>query len=597
MSDFKHATRHHQHQRLQRRDALRNVVGLVCLFGLITRAASAQDVPVRAVFSHAAVAADHPLASQAGVEVLQAGGNVVDAAVATGFALSVLRPASSGIGGGGFMVIWNAEQQRAVTLDYRERAPRAASRNMFAAQADGSLPSSEKGGLAIAVPGHVKGLCLAQQKYGKLKLKDVLQPALRLAREGVELDTHEINVRAAVIRTLKSGATKRAKYATLWESYLGSGDLSKIRAKFRSPQFKALEAIAEHGADGFYRGEVAAAMVTATKAAGGQLSLEDLAEMDVVERQPLTTQFNGLTLYTMPPPSSGGIALIESLQIINHIEQHKLAPLHLKDLGHNSPLYLHVLTEAMKHAFADRATFLGDSDFVDVPVKKLTSQAYARELSARFQPRATLHLEDYGSAHRNADAKDDRGTTHFSVMDAAGNAVACTETVNTSFGSWVVEPQFGIVLNNEMDDFAARPGEPNAFGLIQGEANAVAPRKKPLSSMTPTIAVQDGRAVHVLGASGGPRIISTTLQVLLNLSRFEMDPEDAVIEPRVHHQWRPDQVLVEGPLLMKVKAELSKLGHQLKSENALAICQVVSRTKDGLKAKSDPRKHGQAAGY
>lgn len=559
--------------------------------------AHAAEPAAAPIYSHAAVAADHPLASQAGVEVLRAGGNVVDAAVATGFALSVLRPASSGIGGGGFMVIWDAEQQRAVTLDYRERAPQSATKDMYAAPPKGVAPLSEKGGLAVAVPGHVAGLCFAQQKYGKLKLKDVLQPAMRLAREGVELDTHELNVRRSALRTFKAKPELKTKYAALWEHYLSSGDLEKIAPKFRSPQLKALEQIAEQGRDGFYGGPVAAAMVDAVRKAGGKLSLDDLAAMDVVEREPLTTQFRGLKLVTMPPPSSGGIALIETLQVLKQLEQRAQAPQRLADMKHNSPPYLHLLTETMKHAFADRATFLGDADFVEVPIKKLTSDEYALQLANRVQVDRTLKLEEYGSDPKAVIGKDDHGTTHFSVMDAAGNAVACTETVNTSFGSWVVEPQFGIVLNNEMDDFAARPGEPNAFGLIQGEANAVAPRKKPLSSMTPTIAIQDGRAVQALGASGGPRIISTTIQVLLNLTQFDMEPEQAVTAPRVHHQWRPNQLLIEGDLPKDARQPLAKLGHDLKVENALAICQVVSRTPQGLKAKSDPRKHGQAAGY
>ena len=265
----------------------------------------------------------------------------------------------------------------------------------------------------------------------------------------------------------------------------------------------------------------------------------------------------------------------------------------IESLGHNSPAYLHILTEAMKHAFADRAEFLGDADFADVPVETLISPAYAEQLAGRVNLNRTGKPADYGRFR----APDDGGTSHFSIIDSQGNAVACTETINTTYGSWLVEPKYGIVLNNEMDDFAARPGVPNAFGLIQGEANAVAPRKKPLSSMTPTILVRDGKAVYVAGASGGPRIISTTLQVLLNMTRFGMSPDRAVELPRIHHQWQPDVLLIEDPLHDRVRAALEKLGHTVQLRNRLAVCQSAARLSDGLAAYSDSRKHGRAAGF
>jgi gamma-glutamyltranspeptidase/glutathione hydrolase len=544
------------------------------------------------VWKHGAVAADHPLASQAGVEILKKGGNVVDAAVAVGFAQSVLRPGSSGLGGGGFMVIWNAERGSATTLDYRERAPAAATRDLFTRPGpDGRVASSRNGGRAIGVPGHVAGLCYTLEKFGSMTLAEVLAPAIRLAETGVPLDEHEVSTRRRVAKVFIEQPAVQTRFPGLWQGYLLKGEL-KVGTMFRSPQLPALQALAKDGVESFYRGEVARAIVAEVQKHGGIITAEDLVRMDVVERKPLSTTFDGMRLFSMPPTSSGGVALFECLNILSSLEKTKLGG-PIESLGHNSPEYLHVLAESMKHAFADRAAFLGDPDFADIPVGRLTSPQYGAALAKRIQLDRTRPLEDYGRFLPVEDA----GTTHFSVIDSKGNAVACTETINTSFGSFVVEPRFGIVLNNEMDDFAARPGKPNAFGLVQSEANAVGPRHRPLSSMTPTIAVRDGKAVFALGASGGPRIISTTLQVLLNLSRFEMDPEEAVTRARAHHQWLPNELYLEPKLMKTAQAAMKKRQHTVKSRSALAVCQVVARTPAGLKAKSDPRKHGQAAGY
>lgn len=546
------------------------------------------------VFKNAVVAADHPLASQAGVEILQQGGNVVDAAAATAFALSVVRPASSGIGGGGFMVIWNAETQEAVALDYRERAPRKATRNMFlTAEGERAAPDvSTKGHLAAAVPGHVAGLCFAVEHYGKLDLATVLAPAIRLAREGVPVDGHDRARQAAVLRTFERNPQYRERFSVLYEQYLNRGEPWDEGDRFYSPQLRVLELIAQHGRDGFYQGPVAEAIVEEMRRGGGLMTVEDLAMMQPVVRRPLRAAYGTMDVLTMPPASSGGIALLETLNILSAYES-RHPESGLEKLGHNSPKYIHLVTEALKHAFADRAEFLGDADFVKVPVQRLTSRDYAARLAKRILPDRTRPPEDYGRYL----PVDDAGTTHFSVMDRNGNAVACTETINTTYGSFVVEPRFGIVFNNEMDDFTAIPGKPNAFGLLQSEANAVQPGKKPLSSMTPTIVLRDGKAVHALGASGGPRIISATLQVLLNLTRFEMLPQTAVEQPRFHHQWLPDTLLVETPLFEDVSAALERKQHSVKRSSGLAVSQAVSRSNDGLRGASDPRKHGRAAGY
>lgn len=570
-------------QRVMR--ALRNLLAL----SLLLCETPADAAERGALWQHAAVATDHPLASQAGVEILQNGGNAVDAAVAVGFALSVLRPASSGLGGGGFMVIWDTSKQRSVALDYRERAPLAAHRDMYL-QAGLPTDASRKGGLAVGVPGHVAGLCHALTKFGTMSLRNVMAPAIRMARDGVPLDAQEVRSRTGLHRSL-SDPKLRQRFPHLHTRYAIAREPA-ADSRIASPQLAVLELIATRGRDTFYTGDVAASIVAQVRSRGGVMTLNDLRQMDVVERRALTGELDNLSVVTMPPPSSGGIALLECLNILRSLEEKQLKG-RVESLGHNSPKYLHVLTEAMKHAFADRAEFLGDTDFADVPVEQLTSLTYAAKLADRVHLDRTGTPEDYG----RYTAPDDGGTSHFSIIDSQGNAVACTETINTTYGSWLVEPKYGIVLNNEMDDFAARPGVPNAFGLIQSEANCVAPRKKPLSSMTPTILVRDGKAVYVAGASGGPRIISTTLQVVLNMTRFGMSPERAVEQPRIHHQWQPDTLYIEDPLHDRVKIDLEKLGHKVRLRNKLAVCQATARQSDGLSAHSDSRKHGRAAGF
>ena len=575
-----------------------NVV-FACLVSLVcAQEPQAQAGEFRAeppIYPNGVVAADHPLASQAGVEILRKGGNVVDAAVATAFALSVLRPGSSGIGGGGFMVIWNARKKQAVVLDYRERAPQLATRNMFVdpkERGKANVELSRKGHLAIAVPGTVAGLCYAVKHHGSLDLKTVLQPAIRLAREGVPVDAYSRKEQALTLLSFAENARYRKRFGTLYEKYLNGGRPWKPGERFHSPQRKVLEIIAEQGADGFYRGPVAEALLAESRRGGGLLTRKDLAGMKPVVRKPIRGTFGRFQIIGMPPPSSGGVALLETLNILTAYEREHPES-RLEKLGHNTPEYLHLLTEALKHSFADRAEFLGDADFTPVPVKRLIGRQYATKLATRIDVRQSKLMETYGRFL----PVNDGGTTHLSVIDRQGNAVACTETINTAFGSFVVEPKYGIVLNNEMDDFAAVPGQPNVFGLIQSEANAVEPGKKPLSSMSPTILVEDGKAVFALGASGGPRIISTSLQVLLNLSRFKMSPTEAIQHPRIHHQWVPNTLYVEQPLFEKVRTALKQRKHTVRLRNDLSVCQAVSRDAEGLRGASDPRKHGRPAGY
>ncbi|HLJ10761.1 MAG TPA: gamma-glutamyltransferase [Planctomycetaceae bacterium] len=567
---------------------------LIAWFSLLTVPARDCRAEVDQAFDHAVVAADHEEASKAGVEILKKGGNAVDAAVATAFALAVVRPASCGLGGGGFMLIWDAKKKRAVALDYRERAPARAARSMYVDPRDASktMPdASEHGCLAVAVPGEVAGLCYALREFGTLDLKTVLAPAIRLCREGVLIDRHDLVVQKDVLKDFATHPDYADRFAALLRLYANNGRPWKTGERFHSPLARILGLISEKGHDGFYRGEVAEAIVAEMKRGGGVVTLDDLAAMKPVVREPLKGMIGSRTILTMPPPSSGGVALLETLNIISAVEA-RHPEVKLDQLGTESPLYLHVIAESFKHAFADRAAWLGDADFAQVPVERLTSRDYAVELARRVDLTRTQPPAAYG----RFTTPDDGGTSHFSILDAQGNAVACTETINTHFGSYVVEPTFGIVLNNEMDDFTSLPGVPNAFGLIQSEANSIEPGKRPLSSMTPTILIRDGRAEFVLGASGGPRIITATVQVLLNMVRFEKTAAQAVGAPRIHHQWTPDQLDVESSQIPA--SRLAALGHKIVNTGDHGVIQAAYRDRDGkIHGASDGRKGGREAGY
>jgi len=582
------------------RQLILSVITTTFVFGLTSNSAqsaepvNSADTAFAQTFPRGCVAADHPLASQAGAEMLQQGGNVVDAAVATAFALTVVRPHSCGIGGGGFMVIWDADKQETVALDYRERAPAAASRDMYLRGETGEpAPDlSRRGGLAVAVPGDVAGLCYALEHYGTLDRRTVLEPAIRLAREGYEVDTTFVNAQQQTIEDVVSEAEDAVRFDALMRLYLNEGVPLQAGDRFDSPVADVLGRIAEQGRDGFYRGPVAEAIVDEVTRQGGLITLADLADTQPVVRQPLQGQHAGYDIVTMPPASSGGIALLETLNILDAYERrHPDSP--LSGFKPQSPQSVHRITEAMKHAFADRAEFLGDADFVEVPVDRLLSTEHAERLATLIDEEQTFPLSKYGRFL----AAVDGGTSHISVIDAAGNAVACTETINTYFGSYVVEPKYGIVLNDEMDDFAAIPGQPNAYGLIQSEANAVAPGKKPLSSMTPTILVKDGKAEIVVGGSGGPRIISGTLLTLLNLTTFGLSPAEAVTAPRYHHQWLPETLFLEDDLLPTLKSPLEALGHNVDRRSLLCVVQAAVRTTEGVTGVSDPRKGGLPAGH
>jgi gamma-glutamyltranspeptidase/glutathione hydrolase len=520
----------------------------------------------------AAVAADHALASACGAEVLERGGNAVDAAVAAALCAGVVQPAGSGLGGGGFALV-HLPDGPTVSLDFREVAPAAAARDMFVGE-DGQVIDglSRAGGLAVAVPGEPRGLAHLHATWGELPLRTVVRPAIRLAARGFPVGVH---LSRSVVRSKAE------------QVHAATGD-PPAGASWRRPALAAsLRAFAARGGEALSEGRRAQALVEAARAGGGVLTVEDLGAYVPIERPVLTGVFRGLTVETMAPPSSGGIAL---LQVLRALDDDALA-----GLGHNSSAYLHRLTEAFKHAFADRAHALGDPSFVDVPVRDLLDEARIEAIRQAFDPARTQPTEAYGDLIA---PPRDAGTQHISVLDADGGAVALTTTINTSFGSGLWPESLGYPLNNEMDDFSAQPGTPNAYGLVGSEANAIMQGKRPLSSMTPTL-VRDaaGEVVLVVGASGGPTIITSTIQVILNVVVFGMDPAAAVAAPRIHAQWIPDVVFLEPELPEDVRSALRARGHELVVMPAFSAASAVSR-RDGaavVEAGSDPRKGGRPA--
>ncbi|MFG0331567.1 MAG: gamma-glutamyltransferase [Phycisphaerales bacterium] len=545
------------------------------------------------VFSRGVVAADHRIASEAGLEMLKLGGNAIDAAVATSFTLAVTRPFSCGIGGGGFMVIHLVADDdvpsRSAALVYRERAPSMVGPMYYANL--GVDEASRYGRHASGVPGTVAGLLHALASYGRLDRTVVLAPAIRAAEEGFLTDDAYVAAATTVVERFAERpelieSIGRERYEWFCGRFLMDGS-PRAGEIIRQPELAAtLRLIAQNGAAAFYVGPIAEAIEEATDT----LTTEDLARYEVEERRPLEGEILGRRVLVMPPPSSGGIAM---LQIFGILERHQIA---LNSARWNGPSYAHLVIEAMKHAFADRAEWLADDAFAPVPIDKLLDPVYLDELAARIDADRTFNLDHYGS---RAPAGDDHGTSHLSVIDAEGNAVACTETINLEFGSLNVVPEYGIILNNEMDDFLTIPGQPNAFGLTQSDRNLPAPGKRPLSSMSPTIVIgADGRVELVAGASGGPRIITGTLQVVLNLLLFVDDPQAAVAAPRFHHQWAPNAVYLEDRWVDdETRSYLEDRGHEIRRRDGVGVVQVITRRGDGYSAASDPRKGGEPAGW
>jgi len=522
------------------------------------------------------VVSDSPLATKAGMEILERGGNAVDAAIATAFALSVVDQASSGLGGGGFMVIYDAKERRAHALDFRETAPEAARKELYIKDGKPVPALSLTGGLAVAVPGEVAGLLAAFKRFGNLPLQALMAPAISFATEGFPL---EAALRFAIDR---QQATIK-KIPDLARVFLPKDQVPAESELIRQPELgETLKAIASQGTDVFYQGWIAQAIADTVKKEGGILTLDDLKNYKAVWREPLIGQYRKRTVIAMPPPSSGGIAL---LQMLNVLDGHAL-----KKLRHNEGTYLQLLAEAMKHAFADRAHYLGDPDFVKAPLAMLTSKDYAAWIRRRISPVKTQPPKFYGLVNFKA---EQGGTTHFSVVDRFGNAVACTQSVNTRFGAKVMVPKAGIVLNNTMDDFAIHPSG-NVYGLVGNEANALQPKKRPLSSMAPTIILQGERPEVVVGGAGGPRIISATLQTILNLIDFQMPVKEAVGSPRIHHQWMPDNLVAEADISAEAKRSLERRGHSVRERGVAGVVQAIMVKQGKASGAADPRKGERA---
>jgi gamma-glutamyltranspeptidase/glutathione hydrolase len=529
----------------------------------------------------------------AGVEILERGGNAVDAAVAMAFAAGVAHQFSSGVGGGGFVVGILADGQ-SFALDTREVAPASAHADMYLG-ADGQLDrnASRYGGQAVAVPGLVQGLEQVHARHGKLAWKAVLAPAIRMCEQGVEVGPHH--------RRILSYARKRLEpYPETVRIQYAEGELPDLGWKLVQPDLaRTLRAIARDGSKALTQGPIAEAIVEASARHGGHLTLEDLAGYETVWREPVRGSYRGYEIVSMPPPSSGGVHLI---QMLNTLE-----PYDLVALGVNSSAYIHLVAEAMKLAFADRAVHLGDPDFYPVPSDWLTSKTYGEQLAARLKTPPLWRRPPWAwgkprilDVERAADPPpNDAGTTHISVMDRDGNAVALTQTVNTLFGSGITVPGTGIVLNNEMDDFSAAPGKKNLWGVSGSEANKITAGKRPLSSMTPTIVLADGKPWIVVGSPMGPLIITTVMQTLINVIDFEMDLQAAVATPRFHHQWRPDRLRLEPEHPADVLDALRAMGHPVEvADFRLGAAAAAQRDPESgtFYGAADPRRDSGAAG-
>ena len=522
-------------------------------------------------------------ASEIGNQILRQGGNAVDAAVAVQFALAVTLPRAGNIGGGGFMVI-HLSDGTSTTLDFRETAPARSSRNMYVRNGEFKPELSWEGILAVGVPGTVDGMVTALERYGRMPLEVVLQPAIDLAKNGYYLSYSQANSLNNTKDTFSKYDGSKEYFTKEDGSDFNEGDLF-----IQKDLAEVLKQIARYGRDGFYSGTVADAIVSEMRKENGLISYSDLRNYRSKWREPITARFQDYELSIMPPPSSGSIAVS---QILDMMDDYSLA-----EIGHNSADYVHLMAESMRRAFADRSYYLGDPDFYNVPKQDLLDPKYNHSRMIDFSLDTITHSSalSHGEFSNNYESDE---TTHFSVVDKDGNAVAVTTTLNGSFGSKVAVNGAGFLLNNEMDDFSAQPGEPNAYGLIGGEANSIQPGKRMLSSMTPTIVTKDGKVRMVLGAAGGPRIITATLQSFLNMAVFGMNAQEAIAANRVHHQWFPDILFYENYGLSPDTIRLlEEKGHQLRTMS-IARGHIIYVEQNGNKSSGiDPRGDGHAAGY
>jgi gamma-glutamyltranspeptidase / glutathione hydrolase len=550
-----------------------------------------EEQPVRA--KHGMVVSVHHLAADAGVAVLQEGGNAVDAAVATGFALAVVHPLAGNLGGGGFLLL-RTKTGTSTFIDYREKAPLAATESMYL-DAKGNVieDASVIGYKSIATPGSVAGLTYAEKKYGKLGLARVMAPAIKLAENGFVLTAEEAN---------ELTDEDLAKFPDSKRIFQRDGHFYKQGETFKQPRLaRTLQRIAADPSE-FYRGKMAHELIDDLQKGGGLLTLEDLAQYNVVERTPITGTFHNFTILSAPPPSSGGIVLLSALNILESYD--------LAKLGDRSPATLHLIVEAYRRAYLDRSDYLGDPDYNSIPAEALTSKAYATAWRGSISPTGAtpstfldrpegfLPPPPKTAGQRKPESHD---TTHYSVVDAEGNAVSVTTTLNDAFGSRVTSGTLGFLLNDEMDDFAVKIGSPNIYGLIQGPANAIAPGKRPLSSMTPTIVLEDGKLRYVLGSPGGARIITTVANIFLSVAEGGLNIQQAVDAPRFHHQYEPDTLYLEPGFPAGTTDALKALGFKIDVKDghwSNGECIAVDPKSGELSGGQDHRSHyGKAAGY
>jgi gamma-glutamyltranspeptidase / glutathione hydrolase len=526
------------------------------------------------------VSSQEALATRIGVEVLEQGGNAVDAAVAVGFALAVTLPRAGNIGGGGFMIVHRADRGVTKAIDFRETAPASATKDMYLkadGAADMTLPQDT--GLGVGIPGTVAGMAMALERHGsgRYTLGRLISPSAELARDGFLVgDDLAFSLKQAERRLKRFDSTARI-FASVDGQMLGRG-----ANLVQDDLARTLQVIAMRGPQAFYEGPVAEKMVAAVNAAGGKWTMADLASYRAIERDVVRGTYRGHEIASMPPPSSGGVHLVQILNILEGFD--------LKAAGHNSADAIHLFAEASKLAYADRSEFLGDPGFVQVPVKGLTSKKYAETLRAQIDPGKARPAREIKPGKPQPFESDQ--TTHYSVMDRDGNAVSCTYTLNFSYGVGLVAEGTGVLMNNELDDFAAKPGVPNAYGLVGGDANAPGPGKRPLSSMSPTIVFKDGKPFLVTGSPGGPRIITTVLQVVSNVIDHGMNVAEATEAARVHHQWLPDELRIERGLSADTIKLLRERGHKVEMRQAMGSTHSIMATPQGLEGASDQRQAG-----
>ena len=528
------------------------------------------------------VVSSSKISSLVGSDILKKGGNAVDAAVAVGFALTVTYHSAGNIGGGGFMVI-HLKEGKSTTIDFRETAPLKAFRDMYL-DMNGNYDSSlsSESATSTGVPGSVAGLLYVLEKYGTMSLKDVIQPAIDLAENGFILEPKVAESFAAEKKNFYKYPSSRKIFFKNDNELYGEGDLMK-----QPDLAKTLRLIRDNGKDGFYKGETAELLIKQINLNGGYITQKDLDDYKPVEREPVKGTYRGFEIISMPPPSSGGIALIEMLNVLENYKFRK------EDWGSSS--YIHKIVEVMKYAYADRTEYLGDPDFVMVPMNQLISKRYARSVFEKITEMATPSSEIKHGDFTNFHESDQ--TTHYSIYDKYGNAVSTTTTLNSSFGNKIIVDGAGFLLNNEMDDFSAKPGVPNQFGLLGSEANSIQPGKRMLSSMTPVIVLKDHRSWIIAGSPGGSTIITVVLQVLMNCIDFDLNIQEAVDAPRIHHQWYPDEIYYEEYGLSEdVKNNLLKMGYKFGEKRTLGRTECIMIDKTNIYGASDPRGYGLAEG-